>query len=296
MQAPTIATAFLVFGILLARADPAVSNLGQPNGGFLNSNVGTAGPTGSAAAQGFVTGSQPLGYELSSVTLRFLAPGRLGSPGDLDVELWDSVGGKPGTIIAEFGVNNPDAGGDFTFPLDPPVTLAQGTRYFIVASTPDAPTSGGQHVYFWEGTSSTDENAGKLPGWSIDNGFRTSQGVVDPDENTPWGNELSIPLQLAIHAVVASPPVPPEITGFSHDPDTGNSEVTIKGAASTRFKLVEAADLDFTTPDQDPVPLATASVGTLDGDAVLTDANGNATVTLALPTGTTTFIRAEEAP
>ncbi len=274
----------------------AVSNLGQPNPGQLNSNVGTVGTTGGAAAQGFVTGPEASGYQLESVTLRFLAPGGFGSTGDLDVELWDSVAGAPGAIIASFGVNNPDAGGEFVFPLAEPVMLAPDTRYFISASTPDASTAGGQNVYFWEATPGSNENPGGLPGWSIDDGFRTSQGVVDPVEGTPWGGELDVPLQLAVSVAEAAPPPSAGLAGFSHDPASGAAQISIKGEAGTRYKLVEANDLDFANPDRDPVPLTSTSVGTLDGGGVITDANGDATVEFSLGAGPSTFIRAEESP
>jgi len=90
--------------------------------------------------------------------------------------------------------------------------------------------------------------------------------------------------------------ISPRITAFSYDPADGSAEATIEGDPNTRFKLVEAADLDFSTPDQDPVPLQSATVGTLfDGMYVTTDENGVATVQFNLGTGPATFIRAEEA-
>jgi hypothetical protein len=91
--------------------------------------------------------------------------------------------------------------------------------------------------------------------------------------------------------------VAPLISAFTYDPLTGNSVVSIKGRANTAYKLVEAADLDFSNPDQDPVPLISSSVGTLDGNTVLTTAGGDATVELNLGTGKdATFIRGEEVP
>ena len=87
---------------------------------------------------------------------------------------------------------------------------------------------------------------------------------------------------------------PPTLSGFNFDPLTGVSEVSISGTPGANYKLVEANDLDFTTPDQDPVPLTSATTGVLDGDAVTTDANGRATVQFNLGTGKSrSFIRAE---
>lgn len=62
-----------------------------------------------------------------------------------------------------------------------------------------------------------------------------------------------------------------------------------------RYKLVAAADLDFSTPDQDPVPLTAATVGTLVGGLnVIADENGEATVEFNLGTAPANFVRAEE--
>ena len=100
--------------------------------------------------------------------------------------------------------------------------------------------------------------------------------------------------------VVESIPEPATIlaiANFSYDASDGSSEVRIAGEASTRYKLVEAADLDFANPDQDPIPLTGATVGTLDQDGVVTDINGDSIVQFNL--GTTmsaTFLRAEEYP
>jgi lysophospholipase L1-like esterase len=96
-----------------------------------------------------------------------------------------------------------------------------------------------------------------------------------------------------------SPEIAPSVASFSYDrsdPD-GASQVSIKGIPGTRFKLVEADDLDFTNPDQDPVPLTGATEGTLDGNEVILDANGNATVQFDLGISkSATFIRAQSIP
>ncbi len=94
-----------------------------------------------------------------------------------------------------------------------------------------------------------------------------------------------------------SPEIAPSLAGFSYDrsdPD-GASQVSIKGIPGARFKLVEADDLNFTNPDQNPVPLTGATVGTLAGNEVILDANGNATVQFDLGISkAATFIRAQE--
>jgi hypothetical protein len=88
-----------------------------------------------------------------------------------------------------------------------------------------------------------------------------------------------------------------KLTDFTYDPLTGDSEVSIEGEAGTAYVLVEADDLDFATPDQNPVSLTGATVGGLNGDRVTTDGDGNATVQFNLGTAkSATFIRAEDAP
>ncbi len=105
----------------------------------------------------------------------------------------------------------------------------------------------------------------------------------------------SVSLEAAVAALSASP----TITDFSYDPTDGSAEVSIAGAANTNYKLVEADDLDFSNPDQDPVDLtgAAVTVGTLDGNEVTTDGSGHATVQFTLGTAKdATFLRAETAP
>lgn len=88
-----------------------------------------------------------------------------------------------------------------------------------------------------------------------------------------------------------------KLVDFTYDPGDGSAEVSIEGAPHTRYKLVEADDLDFSNPDQDPIPLTDAAVGTLEGNEVITDESGNATVRFNLGTATSaTFLRAETAP
>ncbi len=89
----------------------------------------------------------------------------------------------------------------------------------------------------------------------------------------------------------------PKLVDFTYGPGDGSAAVSIEGAPNTRYKLVEADDLDFSSPDQDPISLTGATVGSLDGDEVIADGNGNATVQFNLgATKAATFIRAETVP
>lgn len=87
------------------------------------------------------------------------------------------------------------------------------------------------------------------------------------------------------------------LKGFTRDPADGSAEVSIEGLPGARYKLVEADDLDFGSPDLDPIPLAGATVGTLvaGGLGVTTDGNGDATVQFELGTDRpAAFLRAED--
>jgi parallel beta-helix repeat protein len=79
-------------------------------------------------------------------------------------------------------------------------------------------------------------------------------------------------------AIRIGPPVRPRLENFTVDDFTGQAEVTIRGGAGQRFRLVEAEDLDFDHPDRDPIPLTGVTVGLRDGEEVLLDASGRATV------------------
>jgi arylsulfatase A-like enzyme len=84
------------------------------------------------------------------------------------------------------------------------------------------------------------------------------------------------------------------LAGFTYRASDGSAEVSIRGDAGTRYKLVKADDLDFSSPDQDPVPLTGVSVGLKDGNYVVTDGVGKATVQFNLGTAKdASFIRAE---
>ena len=97
-----------------------------------------------------------------------------------------------------------------------------------------------------------------------------------------------------LRSVVFPPPIVPRLFGFSFDPLTGTSEISLTGSPGTHWKLIAADDLDFANPDLDPVPLAGATTGVLEGNGFTTDSNGNATVQFNLMTGKPrNFLRAE---
>jgi hypothetical protein len=90
------------------------------------------------------------------------------------------------------------------------------------------------------------------------------------------------------------------LSGFTYDLVTGDCSADLKGTPGATFKFVEAADLDFGNPDQDPIPLTSVLQGTPVGTlpaatGVVTNSNGDATVEFNLGTAKDrSFIRAEQ--
>jgi len=70
------------------------------------------------------------------------------------------------------------------------------------------------------------------------------------------------------------------VTDFSYDLATGTFAASITGASNTSYILVEAEDLEFEGPNARTIELgdATASVGTVAGNTIVTDENGTATI------------------
>ena len=131
-------------------------------------------------------------------------------------------------------------------------------------------------------------------------GSLSSASAVAPSIGTQditWNNANEGRIAYAFEEGVVTPPSSISLIDFVYDPADGSSSVSIVGEPSSRYQLVEADDLDFSNPDQSPVPLDGATVGVLDGNAVITDGNGDATIQFNLgTTKSATFIRAEDAP
>ena len=86
--------------------------------------------------------------------------------------------------------------------------------------------------------------------------------------------------------------VAPRIANFGYNPADGMSEAALLGQPNTRYKFRRSADLDFASGAD--IVLSEVTVGTLDGDGVVTDAEGRATVRFNFGTGRRNFLRAEE--
>ena len=131
---PALAAAF---ALMLAFAAPAsaevlVSNLKQPASSGVAPTPPAGGAIGYSFAQGFTTGSNPLGYTLTSIALQLLN----GNDKQFRVELATGVSTSVGTYtsIAEL---TPESLGEGTKTFNAPANtvLSPDTEYFLVITT-----------------------------------------------------------------------------------------------------------------------------------------------------------------
>ena len=147
-------------------------------------------------AQGFVTGSNPAGYTLTSIEFYFSSANP--APNELTVQLWSASGTEPGQPIAT--LSNPGdlatEGGRFrTFTAPADTRLRADTRYFAYVH----PGTFNEDLPIGTGVE-TGEDAGGLPGWSIDDGSRRA-------EDTGAWTVHSLPLLMSVN-VTFDPPTP----------------------------------------------------------------------------------------
>ena len=85
------------------------------------------------------------------------------------------------------------------------------------------------------------------------------------------------------------------IREFIYTATDGRAELRISGPAGARCQLVEAADLNFSDPDTNPLTVIQVTTGTLDGNVVILNDEGEADVTIDLGTSNpASFLRVEE--
>lgn len=85
------------------------------------------------------------------------------------------------------------------------------------------------------------------------------------------------------------------LSNFTYNSVTGDAEVTINGSPNKIYKLVSTENMDFKNPSLNPVPLSSATVGTLGdhSDKITLDDQGLATVQFQLEVEDKWFFRAE---
>ena len=140
-----------------AEGEVLVSNINQPlqSGGFVVTSSVTA-------AQGFRTGTNTSGYELTSVDLHVhTAPS---NSADVTVSIYSAVSGNPGVSRHTLVTPGTITAGANTFAAPTGTFLAAETPYFVVVD--DATTS----IDFRLSQTTSDAEGSNAGGWTIENG------------------------------------------------------------------------------------------------------------------------------
>ena len=142
-----------------------VSNLGETSNG-----IGIGVPPASPEAVAFTTGTNPGGYLLDSVTVKFRAPGSADAgPISAKIRAVGSDGNPAASDTYDLGSQDPTAAGDFIFDCVTSQTqtcrLEQGTTYYMVLEGTTTWSEGAQKVDTTE--SGNETNTPSAAGWSI---------------------------------------------------------------------------------------------------------------------------------
>ena len=290
-------------GTVLSDAGTLVGNTGQSldlSQGFENDR-----------AQAFTTGSNTLGYKLTSVAVPYTAAtAPAASTHAISIHASNSSN-RPGTSLGTLSYGSVSGtGNNKTITYTGDIDLASGTTYFVVLDAKSSPN----HVAL-KLTNSDNEDSGAADGWSI-----ADTGLKLADSGTTWTSQ-SDSWQIAIHgvAVVAEAAVPGAKatlvgnTGQSNDGTDGFSveyaQAFTTGSNAGGYKLTK-----LMVPHADAVPpaashtisihasnssnrpgasLGTLSYGTVSGTTVTYTASGNG---IELDAGTTYFVAAYTVP
>ena len=175
-----------------AAAAVLVSNIGQ------TTNSDSHNFSQFDVAQGFTTGTNALGYVLTSVEVKIRAT--VGT--NLRVRV---VQGEPSSTTVVATLNNPSslAAGNRTFTAPSGTTLAANTKYHVVL---DRTTTGGVSR-----TNLTAEDSGGETGWSISDESHAKGGAG-------WGGLGGVPLQIRVNGN-AKLPAAPTVSKVPHTGD-----------------------------------------------------------------------------
>ena len=178
----------------------------------LSGSAGYTPPTGEEIFQGFTTGDNPAGYLLSEIRVQLPLADTAAR-----AEIWSSSRNSEGVDLPDerlVDLVSPatrTAGVKASFTAPAGVVLAPGTTYFVMF----AGTTG---VFV---ASSTDEDSGSSPGWSIGDKFL----VQGADDNPGVFRQFSSRAGIAVHgAVVLGPPGP--LSDVAVTPGAGEVTVT----------------------------------------------------------------------
>ena len=135
-------------------------------------------------AQSFTTGTNPGGYTLTSIDLRFRTSSDTDTP---TVTL--HTGSETGTKVADFtgpSALTANTAENYTFTPTTTVTLNASTEYWVLVE-------GGSVDTWWQFTSSNAEDSGHAAGWSISNGHsRRTASSSNPFTSRDNAQALSV--------------------------------------------------------------------------------------------------------
>ena len=211
-----------------------VSNTGQTATSF-NATLNNAEQK---RAQGFTTGSEAAGYELSSIGFRFKNVAETAAASKLTATLTEESSGNPGSDLCT--LTNPtiaaNAVNTFTAPTSCPILAANTTYFFVLERSDASGNSIGVSV-----TSSGNEDSTPATGWSISNDRHQSTGTA------PWNNTAGESYLIEVKGVVraaAAGTVLVKNTGqtgdgfdYSVDPDYPKSAQLFTTGTSSNYTL-----------------------------------------------------------
>lgn len=146
------------------RAQTAVSNLGQETAVSL-SVARTAEAVNYGRAFNFTTGAAPVEFTGVSLAVGSSAP-NTGTGFTVSLHSGFSSAGSTGLLATLSGATAPAATDVYSYAVPSPVLLEAGTTYWLqVAAFATAPNT----YFFLRATTSTEEDADGLAGWSIGN-------------------------------------------------------------------------------------------------------------------------------
>ena len=222
-----------------------------------------------ANAQGFTTGDDPDGYDLTGVSLLFESG--IGDRNDVSVSLWASNSPRPSEMIVEF--ENPETIDAGWVPFRAPrrVRLEASTTYFVVVEK----TDGAAPAVNLSTTTSNGEDPDSTSGWGVSD-FRLTRPL---DRTGPWTQpevaEQAELLMINVRGFERAPPPTPTPSGPAFSRvlriEPAVREVTMRSGQVVRLEIKVYGRQDL--PDQSLVNPGDVDWST-DGDGSLKGPGG----------------------
>ena len=197
----------LVLAVVLAGALLVPPRAGAQPPGVLVSNLGQGASVAltlstRSVAQGFTTGTYSDGYFLDSIGVSF--QGSFNAAAVLAgarMELWSASGSAPGAKIADLTTPNSAASTGITLYFSAPAgtRLDANTTYFVVVH--DHRPAGGLLI---QQSGSNNEEAGKAPGWSINDGYYAHISAGSTLTDNVWTDAGGSALRLVVNGRIGA--------------------------------------------------------------------------------------------